>query len=144
MKKFICMGLVILMTIFCAVPVYAVEGTNGVKTKEGASPQFTYISFLDAGLAINSSGLATCAGDVTLYYNSYSTNMTVQLQKSSGSGWSTIKTWTSSGTGIAGTDLEGYYYVVSGTYRVCTTANVYDPSGKLVEIQSAYSDNVTY
>lgn len=144
MKKLIIVGLVFLMTIFCAVPAFAVDGTNSVKTQGVISPQFMYMSLLDAGLSINSSGLATCAGDVTLYDNSYSTILTVQLQKSTGNGWSIIKTWTSSGSGIAGTVIEESYYVTNGTYRVCATANVYDASGMFVETESAYSSNVTY
>lgn len=144
MKKIICMGLVVLMAIFAAIPAYAVDGTSISGTKGVISPQFTYISLLSPGLSINSSGKATCIGNVTLYNNSYSTNLTVQLQKSTSSGWTTIQTWTSSGTGIAGTEMVEYYYVVSGTYRVCATSRVYNSSGSLIETQSLYSATVTY
>lgn len=144
MKKFIFMGLIVLMAVFSVVPAYAANGTSNVRTQGLITPQFTYISLLSPGLSIDSSGLATCIGDVTIYNNSYSTVLTVQLQKSTSSGWTTIKTWTSSGTGVAGTELVEYYYVTTGTYRVCATAKVYNAFGSLLETESVYSATVTY
>ncbi|GAB6173594.1 hypothetical protein JCM15765_30720 [Paradesulfitobacterium aromaticivorans] len=144
MKKFMCMGLVVLMIVFSVVPAYAADGTNNVKTQGLMTPLFTYIWTLDAGLTIDSSGKAACVGNVTLYNNSYSTDLTVQLQKSTSNGWSAIKTWTASGTGVAGTEIVEYYYVTTGTYRVSATAKVYDASGMLLETESLYSATVTY
>ena len=144
MKKFICMGILVLMVVFSAVPAYAADGTKNEAKKGVITPQFTYISMLNPGLSINSSGKATCVGIVTLYDDSHSVDLTVSLQKSTGSGWSTIKAWTVSGTGVAGAETEQYYYVVSGTYRVSATAKVYNASGSLLETQTLYSATVTY
>ena len=144
MRRILSMILVILIAVFSVTPVYAVDRTSSVNTQEIITPMFTHIWILTPGLAINSSGKATSLGDVTIYNDSYSTVLTVQLQKSSGSYWSTIKTWTGSGTGITGVLIEEDYYVVRGTYRVCATAKVYDTSGKLLETQSVYSATVTY
>lgn len=145
MKKFVCMGILVLMAAFSAVPAYAAAevvqdaGTQGVIT-----PQFTYISLLTPGLSISSSGLATCAGLASAYNSSHTTILTVELQKSNGSGWSIIKSWSASSTGISLAKVEEDYYVVHGTYRVCANAKVYSASGTLLENKSLYSDTVIY
>ncbi|SHJ12461.1 hypothetical protein [Desulfosporosinus lacus] len=144
MKRFFCMILVLLMTLVSAVPVYADNGAANVNPQGIISPQFTYISYLNPGLSISSSGLATCLGAAAGYFDSYTTVVTAELQKSSGSSWSKMKTWTASATGAAIASVEGEYYVVHGTYRVCATAKIYDASGKLLETQSLYSPMVTY
>lgn len=144
MKKIICLLLIVFSVTFSAVPVYAADMADKQKTQETMGPLFTYIWTLTPGLGINSSGKAICIGDVTIYNNSYRTVLTVQLQKSTGSNWSPIKTWTGSGIGTTGVLIEEDYYVARGTYRVCVTSKVYDTSDKLLESQSLYSVTVTY
>lgn len=144
MKRFIFLGIVVLMVVFAAVPGYADAGTKSEAKKEVVTPQFTYISMLNPGLSINSFGKATCVGIVTLYDDSHSVDLTVSLQQSSGSGWSTIKAWTVSGQGVPGAETEQYYYVLNGTYRVAATAKVYSANGSLLETQTLYSATVTY
>jgi hypothetical protein len=145
MKKFICMGILVLMAVFSAVPAYAAaEVVQDARTQGVITPQYTYISLLNAGLSINSSGKANCIGLASAYDASHTTKLTVELQKSSASGWSTIKSWSASSTGTYVADVYEDYYVVYGTYRVCATAKVYNASGTLLENKSAYSDTVTY
>ncbi|MFA7077277.1 MAG: hypothetical protein WC147_02535 [Syntrophomonas sp.] len=144
MKKFICVGILVLMTVFAAVPAYAADGTKNTGTQRVMSPQFTYISLLSPGLVINSSGRATCMGLASAYDSSHTTWLTVELQKSTGSGWSTIKSWSASATGVSIASVEENYYVVYGTYRVCATAKIYNASGILLESKSLYSDMVIY
>lgn len=144
MKKFIWMCLTVLMLLFSVTPAFATDKLKNKDPQGTITPLFTHISTLDAGLTIDSSGKATCIGNVTLYNNSYSTDLTVQLQRYTSTGWSTIKSWTSSGTGIPGTEIVAYYYVTRGTYRVLSTAKVYDTYGYLVETQSQLSATVTY
>lgn len=144
MKKFISMSLIVLIALFSAVPVYAVDETKSAGTQGEVTPQFTYISFLSPGLSIDSSGKATSVGAAAGYDNLYRTDLTVQLQKSNGGGWTVIKTWTASATGASIADVEGDYYVVRGAYRVCATAKIYNTSGTLLETQSLYSVTVTY
>ncbi len=145
MKKIICMSLIVLMAIFSVVPAYAaVDERNSAQGSGMVSPLFTYILQLNAGLSIDSSGKAACRGDASLYSSTNRVDLTVQLQKYTGSGWSTVKTWTSSGVGIPGTSILQYYYVVSGTYRVSATAKVYNSSGTLLETVTAYSPTSTY
>ena len=142
MKKFVCMGILILMTVFSTIPAYAADGTQNAGTQGLITPQFTYISVLTPGLSINSSGIATSAGLASAYNSSHTTILTVELQKSGG--WSTIKSWSASSTGTSLAKVEEDYYVVRGTYRVCATAKVYNASGTLLESQSLYSDTVVY
>lgn len=144
MKKFICLGIIAFLAVFSVVPAYASDGVKNVKTQELIAPQFTYISLLSPGLSINSSGKATCIGLASAYDSSHTTELTVELQKSSGSGWSTIKSWSASSTGASIAVVEENYYVVRGTYRVCATAKVCNTSGNLLETQSLYSDTSTY
>jgi len=144
LKKFICLGIIVFLAVFLIVPAYAADGTENKESQGLSSPQFTYISLLSSGLSINSSGKATCAGLASAYNSSHTTKLTVELQKSSGSGWSTIKSWSASATGTSIADIEESYYVVRGTYRVCATAKVYNASNVLLETQLLYSDTETY
>ncbi|MDD2300005.1 MAG: DUF6147 family protein [Fermentimonas sp.] len=144
MKKFICMGILVLMAVFAVVPAYAADGTKNAGTQGVITPQFTYISLLSPGLSINSSGKATCTGLASAYDSSHTTRLTVELQKSTSSGWSTIKTWSASATGTSVARVEKDYYVVHGTYRVCATAKVYNASCILLESKSFYSNTVLY
>ncbi len=144
MKKLIYLGMIAFMAVFFIVPAYAAHGTENKGTQGLIAPQFTYISSLSSGLSINSSGRAACAGFASAYNSSHTTKLTVELQKSSGSVWSTIKSWSASSTGTSAAVVEENYYVVRGTYRVCATAKVYNASGGLLETQSLYSYTSTY
>lgn len=144
MKRVISTGLLVFMVMLSALPVYA-SGVESTSTESGIiSPQFTAILSMSAGLSINSLGKATCAGSVTPSNDTYTADMTVSLEKSTSNGWSTIKSWTGSGTGFVGVAIEAYYYVANGTYRVCTTVNIYNSSGTLLETESFYSAERKY
>ncbi len=143
MKKFICMLLVFLIAAFFITPVYAADKGNSLGPPE-IVPQFTHIWVLTPGLEINSSGKATCIGDVTIYDDTFTIVLTVELQKLGNNNWDTIKTWTKSGIGKSGALIVESYYVAKGTYRVSANAKVYNTSGTLLENRSLYSRTVTY
>lgn len=143
MKKLVSVILLALVVAFSSLPAYAAEAKADAQSGT-VHPTFVNIMSLSAGLSINSAGKATCTGSVDLYDNSYTVKMTVTLQKSTGKGWSGIQSWNVNGKGNAGAQLSDSYYVTSGKYRVCTTARVYNTSGKLVETESAYSAEKTY
>jgi len=144
MKKIVSIGLVILMIVFSTVPAYASNTATDMRAGGSIHLDFISMSSISAGLSISSSGKSTCTGSVTPSSSSYTSKLTVGLQKSTGSGWSTIKTWTASGRGSAGADLVSYYYVSNGTYRVSSTAKIYNASGTLLETETAYSAQRTY
>lgn len=142
MKKPISICLAILILTLLTVPAYAVDAGN-YTSESVMSPQFTYIWQMSAGLGINSSGKAHTSGSVDVASMTYSAELTVELQKNANNSWSTIKTWTGNSVG-PGLIVEGDYYVVQGTYRVKTTAQVYSSTGTLLETQSIYSAEKTY
>jgi len=144
MKRFISMSILAFMTVFLVVPAYAANGTPNAGIQGVVTPQYTYISTLTPGLEVDSLGTATCVGIASAYDSSHTTKLTVELQKSSAGGWSTIKSWSTSAAGASLARIEEDYYVVRGTYRVCATAKVYNASGTLLESQSLYSDTVIY
>ena len=145
MKKFVCIGILVLMSLFSTVPAYAADnGIQNTGSQSVITPQFTYISFLIPGLSINSSGKASCSGLTSTYNSSHTIKLTIELQKSSASGWGTIKSWSATGSGPNTIDIYKEYYVAHGTYRVCATAKVYNGYGTLLESQSIYSNTVTY
>ena len=122
--------------ILCFAMIFAFSGLT-------VSARYQYITTLNAGLSINSSGLATCSGLVKPSDNDTSTTLTVELQKYS-SGWKYDDSWNTSGTGTKNVQLSAQKYVVRGLYRVVVTAKVYSSSGKLLETQSLMSHEVTY
>lgn len=140
MKKIISAALIVIMVFSLALSSYAANANTDKKM----SPKFSYILSMSAGLEINSAGKAGCAGTVTPSSNTYTSDLTVSLQQNTGTGWSTIKSWTDSGVGYVGVTLEGYWYVVHGTYRVCSTARIYSASGILLETELFYSAGKTY
>lgn len=143
MNKFMCTGLAILMILSFAAPVCAVTAEQTAEAQGLITPQFTHIMFVDSKLSITPMGEAICRGALTLYSSSQTAELTVELQKQNGSGWTPIKSWTASGPGLPGVEIERSYYVVKGTYRVCTTAKVRDAAGRLLEEVSIYSVVVT-
>lgn len=127
MKTHMMHGIAALLLVVCFVggihpPAYAMDNTDSI--------QPYYVGTSGAGCSLSiSSGKANCKGYVYLY-SGYTSSLTLKLQKSSnGTSWSTLQTWTSSGSSI-----EKPYYVSSGyKYRVTLTAKVYNSSGTLVD-----------
>jgi hypothetical protein len=140
MRKIVGTGIVLFLLLFSAIPASA---ANPIAESE-VTPQFTAIMHMSAGLSIDSWGKTTCSGSVTPQSNSYTSNLTVTLQKYTSNGWSNIKSWSVSGEGFIGANFEGYYYITSGTYRVRSTASIYNSSGVLLEAESFYSDERIY
>ena len=108
------------------------------------SPRYAYISMIARGLTISSSGQASCTANVELYPG-YKADVTMNLQKQVGeSSWSTVKTWTGSGSGALGIDLYGTYWVSKGTYVVEVIVEVKDSNNRVIETQTSYSTMKTY
>jgi len=143
MKKTVVTILVVCMLALTTTKAYAVSSTS-FTDENIISPNYTYILLLSSGLDINSAGKAHCSGSVDASSNSYTAKLTVALQKYSNDSWQTIKSWSDSGSGQSNLIIEKYYYVANGTYRVCTTAKIYNSSGTLLENKSVYSDEEIY
>ena len=109
------------------------------------SARYQYIAILAVGLQISSSGLAEFDGYVAPSNSNTRTDLTVELQKKSGSTWNKEGSWSDSGTGTNSVLKSVSLYVVHGTYRVVVTAKVYSSSsGALLESESITSREVTY
>lgn len=103
-------------------------------------PRYAALRSFLATLSI-SEGQASCSVSVRTY-NSYTTEVTMELQDEN-SGWQTIKSWTSSG-GTSVSSSKKYYVSRNNTYRVVGTVSIYDNRGNLVETAEAYSDEISY
>lgn len=144
MKKFISVILMALLVATLTFPAFAAEPPASRDNSIPIHSDYVNIRLLQAGLAIDSSGRASCTGRVTLYSSSNTANLTLALQKYTGSGWSTIKTWTASARGTTPTSVVKFYYVARGQHRVSTTAKIYNSSGTLLETQIVYSATKNY
>jgi len=144
MRNIIRVGLAILMILSLAAPAGAIDIAPEVKAEGLIAPQYAHIMFMNSKLTISSLGEATCIGVAALYNGSHAVELIVELQKQNGSVWTPIKSWTTSGPGVPGVEIERSHYVVRGIYRVCTTAKVRDAAGNLLENVSVYSVVVTY
>lgn len=127
MKKQIrtAISLVLLLGVMIATfaTAYAVEA------------RYTGVSRITSTLTISSSGAAECTGKAMLY-SGYTADVKVELKQDG----TTIKTWTSSGSGTV--RAGGTYYVESGhNYIVTTTATVYDSNNKVIE--KPFKDSVS-
>ncbi|MEL1134138.1 hypothetical protein AAC978_03055 [Desulfitobacterium sp. THU1] len=143
MKRIVCMFLIVFVTAFSVVPVYAAQ-TKIPEEQNVVTPQFTYISSIIPSFKINSSGKSTSYGGASTYNSTHTIYVNIELQRYSGSNWSTIKSWSISGSGGNLVGTENDYYVTRGTYRICVTAKVYDAYSNLMETQSIYSSAITY
>ena len=139
-EKTISISLIVLLLALLALPAYAAE----TEPQSDIGLKFTHIWSMGASLNITSTGKAECEGFVNASSDEYTAVLTVTLQKSTGSGWTNLKSWEGSGSGHSGLIVGGNYFVGRGTYRVCVTANIYSSSGALLETASYYSVEKTY
>lgn len=100
--------------------------------------RYTGVASITAGLTISNAGGASCSGSATTY-SGYSVDLTMELRRDG----STIKTWTTSGSGFV--PLSKTYYVTSGhNYQVVTTVDVYNSKGAYVATYSCTSNVKSY
>ncbi|MBQ6794815.1 MAG: hypothetical protein IJO83_01575 [Clostridia bacterium] len=90
---------------------------------------------------INSTGIASCHGDVSVRAG-YTVQLIMQLQQK-GSMWRTVQSWT--GTDAYSVVLDETYQVEKGhTYRLMNVYIVYDADGNRVESLYDLSPNLEY
>lgn len=136
MKRTLCLILALLLVMLMVMPVMATEEESTVM------PRYSYIARIYSGLQIGTLGLSACqancyaeAGDSVV--------LSAKLQQYDGSTWTTLKTWTATGTDIA--TLSKNYAVPKGyTYRLRANCAVYSASGVLLESGTCYSNYVVY
>ena len=113
----------------CATPLSALAALPEETT---VSPFYTGVSTVVASVDVSSSGCASAYGKF-IVRSGYTADMMLELQLSSdGESWSTIKTWTTSGSGTL--TLDKIYFVSSGFYyRTVCSADIYDSNDNFVE-----------
>ena len=144
MKKFISVVFMALLVTSLTFPAFAAGPPGCRNNSVPIHSDYVNIRLLQAGLTIDSSGMANCTGRVTLYSSSNTANLSLVIQKYTGSGWSTIKAWSTSARGTTPTSIVKSWDVARGQYRVSTTAKVYNSAGTLLETQTVYSATKTY
>ena len=130
MKKYTCklaISALVLVSSLLSGPsmAFAADTDSGIIGL--VEPRYAALRSFLATLSI-SEGQASCSVTVRTY-NSYMTEVTMELQDEN-SGWQTIKSWTSSG-GTSVSSSKKYYVSRNNTYRVvgsitllATTKNV--------------------
>lgn len=110
-------------------------------TASQAQPRYVKIHTLTSELlGINWLGKANCCGSVTVLDSSCMVELYVELQQSDDgvNGWTTIKSWSTTGSGELA--IEENHYVSSGYYyRVVTCAMVFTASGAYIEAEALES-----
>ena len=130
-------ALVLLMTSMLVMPATATDEPPTV------TPRYVNISVFMASVGVNSSGKASCYSDVVTANSTYTVYLNIGLQRYKNGEWTTIKSWSTSGTG--GAELDKSYYVTSGYYyRTSATATVYTSGGSYVEMVTIHSQSDYY
>ena len=134
--------IIAVFAIFCMLipTVFAYEA------EEENSPllRFSQLCHFGTDFSISSNGSALCYSSAEVDTASYNITLDMQLQRSSnGRTWSTVRNWSSSGTGSA--LLDKIYYVSPGyDYRLHVTATVSNASGRILETATKDSSIVSY
>ena len=132
-------SLVLLLSSILVVPAAAAasEETTSV------SPRYVNIMDFYVSVGVNSSGKAACYSFVETANTSYTIYLNMGLQRYEDGYWTTVKSWSGSGTGEV--TLDKSRYVTSGYYyRTGATATVYTSSGSFVEAVTVYSQSYYY
>ena len=107
---------------------------------ETAPPYFTGLVMGQTSIDIGTLGKATCTASVQCR-EGYTMDVTLSLQENDGSGWSTLRSWSKSGTPIVNI-TESYYVNTNYSHRTCIYVEVSDSNGNFVESAVAYSSVV--
>lgn len=101
----IALALVLVMSFSTfAVNAAQLESVGAERNSNGLL-RYSYLTTIAADLEITSAGKALCYGKVKLSSGTTNTvTVTVALQQKSGSTWSTIKSWDTSGSGTVSLD----------------------------------------
>ena len=113
-----------------AIPCFAATTDENV-----IMPRYTYFKLLTANFVINeNTGISTSTA-TSYSVNGYTNEVVCKLQRQRTNGWTTVKTWTATGTGYASVDKD--WALMSGyTYRLHVTYRILDANGNILETTS--------
>ena len=130
MKRFL--AVITVIVLFCGMAVIPAHAA----TVSVLQPRYTHVSVVQAALTIDESlGITTCYGRVDAK-NFDPVKVIVRLQQFKNGYWTTLKSWSATGTMSAICSKQ--YAVYDGyRYRVSVTGYVYDSNGTILETASA-------
>jgi len=136
-------GLATALCILLLFSMFAPTASAAAEREKITQSRYSRIAIFSIDLYINISGLSYPYSNIKLSYDTDTANLTMELQQLNGGKWTTIKSWDTSGSGTV--YLDKTWYVSPGySYRVYTTAKVYNSSGILLETAFATSNSVNY
>lgn len=103
-------------------------------------PMYVAISGFTCSLGI-SSGTAKCLVDISPSNSGYTSILSVSLKRSiNGASWTTIKSWSATGSGLLGAAVDESIAVSSGyQYKLFATGTIKNADG--VTIETAYKNS---
>ena len=142
MKKLL--SIVLCAMILLATPIALAQPQVTERAEEDIELFYSDASRVYTNLSIDASGNAKCSGTVTANEKTKKCSITVTLKKKSGSSWTSVCSWSGSGTGITGASAGGTKKVSSGTYKVVVTGKIKDAKGNVLETVTKESKSKTY
>lgn len=138
-KFFSLVAFLLIAASMLAFPAMALESSEG----SSITPRYVNISVFTASCSVTDSGKAQCYSYVKTADPDYTIHMNLALQRYVNGGWSTVKSWNSSGTGSVTMD-KAYYVTGDYYYHTAATVTVRDENGDFVEMPTIYSQSYYY
>ena len=91
----------LLLLIICVLTTSSLAQAKADSTTtepEFIVPFYDYVSLVGASISMESLGKAVASGFV-YYSGNYNSTLTIELQRSNGSGWTAVKSWSKSFSG---------------------------------------------
>lgn len=134
------LALLLVTASLLALPAAAAESAYSEST---VSPRYVNIRAFTASIDISSSGKAECYTYIKTANSSYSITVNMVLQRYVNDSWTTVKSWTSSGTGSLIMD-KSYYITGDYYYRTGAAATIRDENGAFIETATIASQSCYY
>lgn len=126
-------AVIVCLLVSTMLPAFALNSDD-------IQPRLTRIDGMGAEIFLTTSDRADCYSFVELVNTTDKVTLTMELQRSSnGSSWTTIKSWSTTGSDFVSLD-KSWYIVTSGySHRVVATATAYNSAGVFMESVTATS-----
>lgn len=127
MRRCLSAALAVILVVILAVPCFAATANDNV-----IMPRFTYFELLTASFIIDEDTGISSSNASSYSVPGYTNKIVCKLQRERTNGWTTLKTWTATGTRYA--DIDQDWAVYSGyNYRIVVTFSVLDSDGTVLE-----------
>jgi len=142
MKKVVII-LAALLLLGCNTVALAEELDNNAQNT--LNPMYIGVQSIVCDIHISSTGVIRCTGSVLLANSYHRADVNWTLQRSNGSTWSNVTTWSTPIYSGSSTSLDKTRYANHGyAYRLVVTVKVYSSSGNIIATYTEYSKIVMY